>query len=193
MRALTLFPTPGFIDDIANFVVLNKDLLALVYALRKNDPIGEPRSNVGGWHSKNLTKDIGFDTLTTLINGRVKTAAEAIGYANMSLTMNSSWVTVSPPGASNAQHVHSGALLSGAYYIQAEEYSSPLIMHDPRPQKVFSNPRETPKDTSWLQDAFAVKVQTGRLVIFPSWLAHTVPPNNLAKDRVVFSFNYSQA
>ena len=33
------------------------------------------------------------------------------------------------------------------------------------------------------------KVRPGRLVMFPAWLKHAVPPNNSKRDRISIAFN----
>lgn len=78
------------------------------------------------------------------------------------------------------------------YYIQAAPGSSPLVLHDPRQAKVFSNPDAVPKTTPWLVDSIPIKVQAGRMIVFPSWLEHSIPYNETDQDRIIFSFNFAQ-
>ena len=89
--------------------------------------------------------------------------------------------------------------MSGVYYVQAPRNSGRIEFIDPRTQNLMSPVKYIP-DTKRPQICWT-KVQyepvAGRMLIFPSWLYHSVRPNrSKAKgkdaDRIIVSFNLSQ-
>jgi uncharacterized protein (TIGR02466 family) len=189
---VNLFPTPVFTYDLPNCEALNAPLLSAVAKLREIDP-GQQRSNVHGWHSStpHLPKLPEFAPVIKQTLEVLKGAVEGMGYQNMGLVLANSWIVVNPKGASNAEHCHPRAFISGAYYIQvSSEGLAPLVFHDPREVKVFSEPVGKHQETMYTVDQVGVQARAGRLVLFPSWLRHSVLPNPSETERIVFSFNF---
>jgi len=85
-------------------------------------------------------------------------------------------------------------MISGVYYIESDETSSPIIFNKPY---FFTNLfHETIKPTfknknnnQYNLDYYGFKPKTGDLYLFPSWLEHTVPPQEIDKERWSLAFN----
>ena len=88
-------------------------------------------------------------------------------------------------GSVNA-HRHERSVISGAYYPKCEDESAPLIFESPlQPYQMnMNNIRQGPYNQYFLD----FNPQPGLLVLFPSWLRHSVPPNRSDK-RYTISFN----
>lgn len=187
MKYLAFFPTLIFHGDLLNFEEINSKLLKSVEVLQQTNP-GIQKSNIKGWHSDDtiLLHHPDFKFLIEAITVAYQDVLKDLSW-DLKLKISNCWVTVSPPGSSNARHSHPGSLLSGVYYIKAQEGASSLHIHDPRPVKVHSNPQVT--HTSLTSDTIALNPKSGRIYIFPGWLEHSVPENTSSEDRVVFSFN----
>ena len=101
----------------------------------------------------------------------------------------SSWVNILHAGGSVDSHRHHDSIVSGAYYPHVHPNSAPLVfvspldgyrMMDMGPQFVTS--------TAYANNTHRVLAETGKLVLFPSWLQHYVPPN-ASELRITLSFN----
>ena len=101
----------------------------------------------------------------------------------------SSWVNILHAGGSVDSHRHHDSIVSGAYYPYVSPNSAPLVfvspldgyrMMDKGPQFVTS--------TAYANNTYRVLAETGKLVLFPSWLQHYVPPN-ASELRITLSFN----
>ena len=92
------------------------------------------------------------------------------------------------PEAAHAVHHHPNNFLSGSYYVSAPEGADTIAFHDPRPQTRIIRPpvRELTNENT---DQVVVRVRPGTLLLFPSWLEHSVPPNRSDKLRISLSFN----
>lgn len=105
-----------------------------------------------------------------------------------SLVITQSWCNYSDQGQGHHQHCHPNSAISGVYYPQAESvdklsFHTPLIPHlqmrvDPITENEF---------TAFKLD---VEIQTGVLVMFPSYLEHSVDPvKDREETRISLSFN----
>ena len=201
------FPTQVFTFELprGDAKKINEKILSAIYEERARDQKGIQRSNfrsLGGWHShNNLHKEQPFGNLVSLIDECSSSVSTTNGYhKNYRLKIGTMWSIVNPPGSSNRSHIHPGCLWSGVYYVQTPKDAGNIEFTDPRTQNLMTPPRylantKRPK-TCWSKVNFTPK--PGKLIIFPSWLYHSVAPN-LSKekgsggDRVIISFNLSQS
>jgi uncharacterized protein (TIGR02466 family) len=167
---VTAFGTTIIVRDFSDRDAELAAMLAVVRHERATHRKGIRISSVRGWHSRyGFFEQLAFAPV-------LRDALEAArGVEPGPLAVIQGWAAVSPRGAGNKRHRHEG-LVSGVYYIQTEPGSSPLVFHAPASAQPPS------------QD-IAVEAVTGRLVLFPAWLEHSVVANQLETDRVVLSFN----
>ena len=98
------------------------------------------------------------------------------------------WSIINKKGSYNIQHNHPNAFLSAAYYLQTSETSGSINFFDPREQK---NTRY-PKIKNFTELSAAVvkfEPKEGDLLLFPSYLYHSVDENLSDQDRIIISFN----
>ncbi|WP_439816196.1 2OG-Fe(II) oxygenase family protein [Zavarzinia sp. CC-PAN008] len=98
------------------------------------------------------------------------------------------WINVSPPGARHHEHAHPNNYLSGVYYIAAPPGAGQIAFHDPRPQAHVVLP-PMKRVTGHTGAVMTVAPAPGRLILFHSWLRHSVDPNEAPSDRISLSFN----
>lgn len=198
------FPTMIFQYDIKDPKELNKTLLSAIYAERERDRKGISRSNLpqlGGWHShNNLHKSEEYRDLVGHVERAGEMITEDLGYSTAHrIKIGTMWSIVNPPRSANRAHVHPGCLLSGVYYIHAPEKSGDIEFIEPRTMHLMNQAKFQPNKKrakeNWTKVRFTPK--PGRMLIFPSWLYHSVDPNMSdlegdAANRVIVSFNLNQ-
>ena len=100
------------------------------------------------------------------------------------------WAIINEKGAWNQKHQHSNSDISAAYYVTAHEDCGDIVFYDPRPARVYKQPiAKSPNKLNGTVNT--IKPEAGMLVLFPSYLDHSVNPNISDKKRVVISFNLS--
>ena len=100
----------------------------------------------------------------------------------------SMWAIINKDGANNARHHHGNSDISAAYYVRAPINCGDIVFYDPRPAPVFSHPR-TNKPNSLNAMVNSITPVEGGLVLFPSYLDHSVNENFSNEERIVISFN----
>ena len=104
------------------------------------------------------------------------------------LNIRASKLLINNKDASNGRHIHGNNYISAAYYVRAPKNCGEIVFYDPRPAPVYSHPLST-KPNSLNAMVNAVNPVEGGLVLFPSYLDHSVNPNLSNEERIVISFN----
>lgn len=98
------------------------------------------------------------------------------------------WANVSARGARHHIHSHPNNFLSGVYYVVTKKGADTINFHDPRIQTGMIRPPVT-ELTAENADQVVVEVKAGTILLFPSWLQHSVDANQSDGERVSVSFN----
>ena len=173
------------------FEKLKKD----IYLLRENDS-GSNISNNLGWHSASdlfLKKEETFQKVCTTCASSVASIMKSYDSKfNPDLfdARFSGWINVNPKGGSNILHSHPNAHWSGVLYIQ-----QPTEVDGFSGMIEFVNPNQEGRELAKILPKFGfdniirIRPRTGQIVIFPSYVLHSVYPNNSTEDRITIAFN----
>ncbi len=200
---LNLFPTPVIVHDLSNAETVNKAVKSVIMQ-KKQKTAGVNLSNRGGWHSETDMNVWAPDFCNILLPKAMElvianTAQTQSGKSNFQFT-TTIWANVNTAGDSNVPHAHPHAIWSGVYYVDdgledpVKDISGELILMDPRhPMTTMYMPRLTLKDEKGRPQMgkVIIKPQSGRLVIFPSWLLHYVNVYHGKRERISVAFNVS--
>ncbi len=183
----SLFPTLVWKTDLerAVYAPINAQVVPLLQTLLNDRAIAEGES----WQSAvGLHKRIDLQQLVSVIEGTTRRILRFLHIASDGFEITGCWASVNAPGASHRIHSHPNNYLSGVYYAQVQPGADTINFHDPRPQTALLRPPIT-ELTGQNTDQVVVSVATGTLLMFPSWLAHSVDANRSAKERISISFN----
>ena len=198
---LELFATPILTASPPNAGELNRALLDVIAAQREKHP-GIDRSNLGGWHSDTDMANWGGEAARELADFAVSTvsphmADAASGGKRQFGWQVEMWANVNGPGHANQMHCHPASFWSGVYYpdpggSEIEGNGGELLLEDPRyPMAYMIVPdlllRDAQNEPMYSQ--FAMRPVTGRIVLFPSWLRHSVRPHRGDRERVSIALN----
>lgn len=164
----------------------NANILKALNRLRQGLPGLMPG---GTWQSqKELHELEEVADLVSCINGTIKGVFRflRIGYDAFEIT--GCWANISAKGAAHGIHSHPNNFLSGVYYVQTQAGADTINFHDPRIQTGIIRPSVT-ELTAENSDQVVVRVNNGTLLIFPSYLQHSVTSNRSEQERISISFN----
>ncbi len=185
------FPTPVWVSQINNYKKTNEEIFEYIHRLRDNDDKGVVKSNIKGWHSKDFNmNDSEPKNFISLILPNIKNAIVDMNWdiEKQDTKISSMWAIINSGGAANARHHHGNSALSAAYYVRAPKDSGDIVFYDPRPAPIYYHPNSN-KVNSLNAMVNAVTPIEGGLVLFPSYLDHSVNANLSNEERIVISFN----
>jgi uncharacterized protein (TIGR02466 family) len=160
--------------------------IAALARMRQEAP---PLTAGNGWQSpQTLHRLEDFRDLVAYVHRTVAGILQflRIGYDEFEIT--ACWATVLAPGASHKMHQHPNNFLSGVYYLRTYPGADTINFHDPRNQTGIMRPPVV-ELTAQNTDQVVVRVKNGTLLVFPSWLQHSVDANTSEEERISISFN----
>ena len=98
------------------------------------------------------------------------------------LDFQTSWFNVFNQGDVSPVHIHKQCMVSGVYYVDATEQDG--AWYALSPLEPYQQYRGTTSD-----DRTRVSPETGKLILFPSWLRHGVEQQRNTKPRISLAFN----
>ena len=203
MSVMALFPTRVYTRKISRGASddLNSRLLRECRAFAVEDGAGIAWSETnypGGYTSYNSLARLHrmsptFAALQKRIDAEVRRFTRALDFdlAGRKLEMTDCWVNVMTRQVVHGLHLHPLASISGTYYVRTPRGCSGLKFEDPRLDRYMAAPPRKSRARRENQVWVTLPAETGRLVLFESWLRHEVMPNPTEAERISVSFNYS--
>ena len=182
------FPTFAWIFDLPaeRAEALNRQLSRDLDLLTRPRPPLPPGRN---WQTEQRLHQLAeFAPLTEVIEAAVTQVLATLEVDYECFAITGCWANWNPSGAQHPPHTHPNNYLSGVYYVAAPEGGDSLSFHDPRPQvDLIAPPVKTPN--AYNTKIHNIRVQPGRLIVFPAWFVHSVLTNRSREDRISISFN----
>ena len=186
-----LFPTPIWTIQLDNFENINKEMFNFIKESRRKDEEGIKRSNNKGWHSKDFNmKEIEPQNFINSISPSIEKVMTDMNWekTKQSIKISNMWAIINTGGSTNSRHQHSNSTISAAYYVRAPKNCGDIVFYDPRPAPVFCYPAAIASNLLNAQ-VNSITPKEGALILFPSYVDHSVNENLSNEERIVISFN----
>lgn len=194
-KSQDIYPTRIYTATLPGHEAINEVLREQILQLREQDTQNKSRSLKNGWQSHRSLLSMDDETHVKLIKffeGAVITATAEIQRMkpqNVRLDyVRHSWANVADKHGFNVTHVHSNCSWSASYYVscpmtrEEDPLEGVISFEDPRGYTTIHGLNATPLHTH-------VRPQEGMLVLFPSWLRHSVYPHNADEPRISIALN----
>ena len=176
-------------------VELNLDTASIIdYCLEKRneDPVGRVLSNKGGWQSNDLYGP----------QPKIKELQDAVmNYANIfsntfslnkRIAMGNFWININDKGNINSAHAHPNSMIAAVYYAKVPPNSGHIQFHSPlSTYDNYLNHNQIKSYNMFNSSRYNHFPKANELLIFPSWLTHSVYSNESDESRISIAFNFS--
>ena len=188
-----LFTTPVYFSFLKNEKTINLiKLKKYIFSLVKKSN-GRVKSNSGGWQSHNINlQDKEVVNLNKIILDRVKIYADAIYFKKtLKPIIANAWFNINDYGNSNIEHIHPQSHISGTFYIQTTDKTGDIVFINPDLTMQYAWPEYIIEETTeWNSEAYLIKSEQYKLLLFPSFARHRVNTNfDKRIQRISYSFN----
>ena len=185
------FPTPVWTLQLDNYQSINEQMYKFIKITQSKDQQGISKSNIKGWHSKdfNMQQNEPKDFIKFILPA-IEQVITDMNWEKQkqSININNMWAIINTGGSANLRHQHGNSTISGAYYVRAPKNSGDIVFYDPRPAPVYTYPKALNPNLLNAQ-VNGISPKEGALVLFPSYLDHSVNENLSNEERIVISFN----
>jgi uncharacterized protein (TIGR02466 family) len=185
---IPMFPTLVWRIDLeaTSRDAVNVAILSALARMRANLP---PLAAGQGWQSTQRLHELEeFRELFVCVNHAVAGILRFLRIDYEAFEVTACWATVLASGAEHRTHYHPNNFLSGVYYVRTHPGADTINFHDPRSQTGIIRPPVVAL-TGENTDQVVVRVNDGTLLIFPSFLRHSVAANASQEERISISFN----
>lgn len=187
-KAFPLFPTTlwAFQLPAEKFGRINAGLRTKMDQLVAAAP--DP-NHEGGWQTAHDLHTLPeMRELTDYFTEAVNEVLDAFSVKHKGVKITGCWANISPPGGTHIGHMHPNNFLSAVYYVSVPPGANRITFHDPRHQIHILAP-DVKEMNVHNSDYVNIEVEEGMLLLFPSWLIHSVPANASDRRRISISFN----
>ncbi len=165
---------------------MEAQILPALAAMRAKVPPLEPGR---GWQSEQaLHERSELRDLANCVGDGLRSVVRFLRIGDVALEITACWVTVLAKGAAHRMHSHPNNFLSAVYYLRTHAGADSINFHDPRRQAGIIRPPVI-ELTAENTDQVVVKVSDGTLLMFPSYLEHSVDATTSEEERISISFN----
>ena len=219
-RSLPIFPIPiGLYNFGEDQHALNVRLISDILTEQSEDPQGQVLSNMGGWHSADYQEKIhkdSFGRLSAIIEEKANHYCKLHGYKTGLISSNL-WANINESGDFNLSHHHGASALTGVYYPAGSivdgsvqfnystgvylkpgtwdgEHGGSIVLYDPAYSQKTKLVKDCDNPSPYTFDTYYTYPIAGLLILFPSYIIHTVTPFKEDMKRVSISFvlNYGK-
>lgn len=192
IEVLPLFPSPLF-----TAVYTDGNLDKTIKFLDSCEVIDGGKSNEYGFHSKD-TYILNHEECEPLSNFIKQSLSyfgkEVLMYDYEEYSFSQSWISHKMPGQFHTMHTHPNSLISGVFYYGENDPDIPAIsFHKPviGVNASYLSPKYVAdrRSSQYAWESFHVNYTPGLLLLFPSYVFHSVPINKSSKIRKSLAFN----
>ena len=184
------FPTPVWTLQLDDYQSINEQMYKFIKITQSKDQQGISKSNIKGWHSKdfNMQENEPKDFIKFILPA-IEQVITDMNWEKQkqSININNMWAIINTGGC-KFKTPACNSTISGAYYVRAPKNSGDIVFYDPRPAPVYTYPKAVNPNMLNAQ-VNGISPKEGALVLFPSYLDHSVNENLSNEERIVISFN----
>lgn len=107
------------------------------------------------------------------------------------LALDSLWINVMEKGATHAAHIHPHSVISGTYYVTVPPKAGAIRFEDPRLPLMMAAPAVRERASLPNRRFVDITPRAGMLLLWESWLRHSVENHGDRQRRISISFNYA--
>jgi uncharacterized protein (TIGR02466 family) len=190
MELVPIYSTPVWMSVFPEFDGYQETFLSCVENFKENNPQGEEKSNINGYQSPfTLQMEKQLSPLFNYICSLCLQATQDLNFVNCDVFLTNAWVNFNDSrNCMNTEHIH-GETFSGVFYLKVPEGSGKLVINNSGINRLWNGCNLTQSKNQFTGEMIKIEPEEGSLIIFPSYLPHSVETNNHDDKRISISFN----
>jgi uncharacterized protein (TIGR02466 family) len=189
MNLMSIYSVPLWQSEYPNFEEHQELFLTAIKNYKgKNNSI--QKSNIFGYRSPDTLHHI--QELRPLFEHICQMAFKAVAdldFIDCDVALTSAWLNVNDSRqCMNSEHLH-GEVFSGVFYLKTPEESGKLVLQNPAINKMWQGCQLTAQKNQFTAESIRIEPIEGNILLFPSYLPHSVETNNHDEERISISFN----
>ncbi len=191
MNLTPIYSTPLWQTDYPHFEDEKEAFLKAVREYREKNPsIETARSNIAGYQSPNtLQHEESLRPIFEFICQMAFKACADLDFVECDIALTEAWLNINDSRqCMNSQHVH-GDVFSGVFYLNAPSGSGKLSIVNPGINRMWGGASLTQQKNQYTGESIRIEPVEGSIILFPSYIPHSVETNDHDEERISISFN----
>jgi uncharacterized protein (TIGR02466 family) len=136
-----------------------------------------------------IYKDTEFANLNQWVTDRIHAYCTETGIDTDNLQNSGSWFNIYGRGDYQEKHVHPNSIISAIYILAASPGSAKIHFTTPLNEMFYVKHKQKHQQ---LVQQISCESKSGTLIVFPSYLPHSVERHELDDLRISLSYNFKQ-
>ena len=186
---MPIYSVPIWQSEYPEFEDHKEIFLSTIEDYKKENP-SIKKSNIGGYHSPETLHGVEeFRPLFEYICQLGMKAVSDLNFVECDVALTSAWLNINDSRqCMNSEHIH-GDVFSGVFYLSAPEESGKLVPQNPAINRMWSGCALASQKNEFTGESIRIEPIEGNIILFPSYLPHSVETNNHDEARIAISFN----
>lgn len=185
--------TPIWFFDIEDESIDFNNIQKECYKEKEDDQLGRSISNINGWQSKfvvfNKYKEI--SKVLKIIASNAHAFIKDMGVdEKYKFNIYDYWININNKGSYNLAHTHPQSLFSCIFYIKAPKNSGGVLFWQNQILQMGIG-GYTKHNNAYNFESVKYEAIEKRVIVFPSYVLHSVEENKSNEDRISIAFNFS--
>jgi uncharacterized protein (TIGR02466 family) len=189
MNLMPIYSVPLWQSEYPEFDEHKEIFLNAVKTYKDQNPSVQ-KSNIAGYQSPDTLQ--GVEELRPLFEYLCQMGFKAVAdldFVDCDIFLTSAWLNINDTRqCMNIEHIH-GEVFSGVFYLKAPEESGKLIFQNPAINQMWDGCYLTSQKNQFSGVRICIEPVEGNIILFPSYLPHSVETNNHDEERISISFN----
>lgn len=189
MNLISIYSVPLWTSEYTEFEEHKEIFLAEVKTYKEKNPSIQ-KSNIFGYHSPETLQELPeLKPLFEYICQLAFNACVDLNFIECDIAITSAWLNINDSRqCMNSEHVH-GEVFSGVFYLQVPEGSGTLVLQNPGINRMWDGCKLTSQKNQFTGESIRIEPIEGNILLFPSYIPHSVETNNHDGERISISFN----
>ena len=189
MNLLSIYSVPFWQSEYPEFES-QKELFLNVIKKYKEKNTSVKNSNIFGYQSPNTLHHVDeLRPLFSYICHMGHKACADLDFIECDIALTSAWLNVNGSRqCMNSDHIHPD-VFSGVFYLQTPENSGKLVVQNPSINRMWNGCNLALSKNQFTAESIRIEPAEGNVILFPSYLSHSVEPNDHDEERISISFN----
>ena len=188
---MQIYSTPLWQSEYPDFEEEKESLLKALKQYKEQTPTKEaPRSNIAGYQSPSTVQQLEeIRPVFEYICQMAYKASADLDFIDCDVAVTEAWINVNDSRqCMNSEHIH-GEVFSGVFYLQAPEGSGKLSIVNPGINRMWKGCQLVSQKNQFTGESIRIEPVEGNIILFPSYLPHSVETNDHDEERISLSFN----
>ena len=191
MNIIQIYSTPIWEAPLPEFNNFYESFITEVRSFREMNPDGVLKSNLGGAYQSpmNLTTSPLLSPLFEQVVQMAQKAMFDMQFVDCDTYVSAAWVNFNDSrSAIQYEHTHQDTF-SGVFYLKVPKGSGRLIISNPGLNPLWQGVMLKDHNNKFNSDKMLLEPNEGQIYLWPSYLPHSVEPNDHDDERISISFN----